>query len=72
MGCRRTCAGTTRGGARYCGTYVPTKSSTKFSYGAGLGVRADIGRSFTVRGWVSQQYIEVGSVGFTPFTQWRA
>jgi len=55
----------------YCGTYVPTKSSTKFSYGAGLGVRADIGRSFTVRGWVSQQYIEVGSVGFTPFTQWR-
>ena len=55
----------------YCGTYVPTKTSTKFSYGAGLGVRADIGRSFTVRGMVSQQYIEVGSYGYTPFTQWR-
>jgi hypothetical protein len=55
----------------YCGTYVPTKSSTKFSYGAGLGLRADIGRSFTVRGWVSQQWIEIGSVGFTPWTQWR-
>jgi opacity protein-like surface antigen len=54
-----------------CTTYVPTKSSTKFAYGAGLGVRADIGRTFTVRGWVSQQWIEIGSVGFTPWTQWR-
>src|SRR5215471_13147078 len=37
----------------YCGTYQPTHSTTKFSWGAGIGVRADIGRSFVLRGMVS-------------------
>ena len=55
----------------YCGTVVPTKTTTKFSYGLGLGVRADIGRSFVVRGMVSQQYVDFSSYGTTPWVQWR-
>jgi opacity protein-like surface antigen len=55
----------------YCGTVVPTKTTTKFSYGLGLGVRADIGRSFVVRGMVSQQYVDFSNYGSTPWVQWR-
>jgi len=55
----------------YCSTVVPTKTTTKFSYGAGLGVRADIGRSFTVRGMVSQQYVDFSNYGSVPWTVWR-
>lgn len=55
----------------YCSTVVPTKTTTKFSYGLGLGVRADIGRSFVVRGMVSQQYVDFSSYSTTPWVQWR-
>jgi len=55
----------------YCGTYTPTYSTTKFSYGVGLGVRADIGRSFTLRGSVSQQYVDFAYLSTTPWTVWR-
>jgi hypothetical protein len=55
----------------YCGTYTPTYATTKFSYGAGLGVRADIGRSFTLRGMVSQQYVDFAYLSTTPWTVWR-
>jgi hypothetical protein len=55
----------------YCSSVVPTKTTTKFAYGAGLGVRADIGRSFTVRGMVSQQYVDFSNFGSTPWTVWR-
>jgi hypothetical protein len=55
----------------YCGTYTPTYATTKFSYGAGLGVRADIGRTFTLRGSVSQQYVDYNQLSTTPWTVWR-
>lgn len=55
----------------YCGSYVPTKSTTRFSYGAGLGVRLDFGRSFTLRGMASQQYVDFGNYSGMPWTQWR-
>jgi opacity protein-like surface antigen len=55
----------------YCSTVVPTKTTTKFSYGLGLGVRADIGRSFVVRGIVSQQYVDFSNYSTTPWIQWR-
>jgi len=55
----------------YCGTYTPTHATTKFSYGAGLGVRADIGRSFVLRGMVGQQYVDFASVSTAPWTMWR-
>ena len=55
----------------YCGTVVPTKTTTKFSYGFGLGVRADVGRTFVVRGMASQQYVDFSNYGSTPWIQWR-
>lgn len=55
----------------YCANVTPTASTTKFSYGAGLGVRADIGRSFTLRGMVSQQYVDFSNFSTTPWTVWR-
>ena len=55
----------------YCGTYQPTHATTKFSWGAGLGVRADIGRSFVLRGMVSQQYVDFAQYSSTPWTVWR-
>ena len=55
----------------YCSSATPTYATTKFSYGAGMGVRADIGRSFTLRGMVSQQYVDFSSFSTTPWTVWR-
>lgn len=55
----------------YCGTYTPTHATTKFSWGAGLGVRADVGRSFVLRGMVSQQYVDFAQYNSTPWTVWR-
>jgi hypothetical protein len=55
----------------YCGSATPTHATTKFSYGAGLGVRADIGRSFVLRGLVSQQYVDFSNFASTPWTVWR-
>jgi hypothetical protein len=55
----------------YCGTYQPTHATTKFAYGAGLGIRADVGRTFTFRGLVSQQYVDYNQLSTTPWTVWR-
>ena len=55
----------------YCANVTPTHATTKFAYGAGLGVRADIGRSFVLRGMVSQQYVDFSSFSSTPWTVWR-
>lgn len=57
---------------QYCGVYTPTSHTTKFSYNAGLGLRLDFGRSFTVRGQVGQQWVDFGgSYGISPLTVWR-
>ena len=55
----------------YCGSYVPTATSTKFSYNAGLGVRMEFGKGF-VRGLVNQQWMDFGgSYGSDSVTQYR-
>jgi len=55
-----------------CGSYVPTASTTRFSYNAGLGVRYDFTREFFMRGWVNAQYVDFGgSYGGTRWTQGR-
>jgi len=51
----------------YCGTYVPTKTSTNFSYMAGAGVRWDANRSFFVRGLVDREWIDAGGDLGTPW-----
>jgi len=55
----------------YCGSYVPTATSTKFSYNAGLGVRMDFGGMFA-RGMVNQQWMDLGGgYGSGTVTQYR-
>src|SRR5262245_36303254 len=55
----------------YCGTYVPTATSTKFSYNAGAGLRLEMGKGF-VRGMVNQQWLDFGgSYGSNSVTQYR-
>jgi opacity protein-like surface antigen len=44
----------------YCGTSVPTKDDTYFSYMAGVGLRWDSPGSFFLRGMVAEQWIDVG------------
>ena len=44
----------------YCSTYVPTASTTKFSYNAGLGLRLDQG-SGVFRFLVNSQWLDLGS-----------
>jgi opacity protein-like surface antigen len=55
----------------YCAAYVPTATSTKFSYNAGAGLRYEMGKGF-VRGLVNMQWADFGgSYGSTSFTQFR-
>jgi hypothetical protein len=56
----------------YCGTTVPTKSDTFFSYMAGAGLRWDSPQSFFLRGMIAQQFLDVGgAVGTVDMTQYR-
>jgi opacity protein-like surface antigen len=50
----------------YCGTSVPTKDDTYFSYMAGAGVRWDSPGSFFLRGLVAEQWIDVGGSAGSP------
>ncbi|NKF20782.1 outer membrane beta-barrel protein [Solimonas marina] len=43
-----------------CGSYVPTHSESDVSYGAAMGLRWDVTRTFFVRGEAGQQWIDVG------------
>ena len=55
----------------YCATYVPTATSTKFSYNAGVGLRMEMGKGF-IRGMVNQQFVDFGgSYGSDSVTQYR-
>jgi len=55
----------------YCSTYVPTKSTTRFSYNAGLGLRLDVGKG-VFRGMVNSQWADFGgSYGSSNFIQYR-
>ena len=55
----------------YCATYVPTATSTKFSYNAGLGLRMELGKGF-VRAMVNEQWMDFGgNYGSDSVTQYR-
>ena len=55
----------------YCTSYVPTATTTKFSYNAGAGLRFELGRGF-VRAMVNQQYMDFGGgYGSGSVTQYR-
>jgi len=55
----------------YCSTYVPTATTTKFGYNAGIGLRYDFGNGY-VRGQVGSQWVDFGGgYGTGQFTQYR-
>jgi hypothetical protein len=55
----------------YCATYVPTETTTKFSYNAGLGLRLDSGRG-VFRFLVNSQWVDFGgSYGSSSLIQYR-
>ena len=55
----------------YCSTYVPTQSTTRFSYNVGAGLRLDVGRG-VFRFLVNSQYVDFGgSYGSSNVTQYR-
>lgn len=57
---------------QYCATYVPTETTTKFSYNVGAGLRLDFSRSALVRFLVNAQYVDFGgSYGSSHITQYR-
>jgi hypothetical protein len=49
-----------------CGPVSYSKTSTNFTYGAGVGVRWDINDQFFVKGGVQQQWFQVGGASGTP------
>jgi opacity protein-like surface antigen len=44
---------------QYCGTYVPTHDTTKFSYNAGVGLRLDVGKG-VFRALVDHRWVDFG------------
>lgn len=55
----------------YCSTYVPTETTTKFSYNAGAGLRLDAG-SGVFRFMVNSQWVDFGgSYGSSSVIQYR-
>ena len=56
---------------QYCGTYVPTHDTTKFSYNAGAGLRLDVGTA-VFRFLVNSQWVDFGgSYGSASALQYR-
>lgn len=52
----------------YCGGYVPTYSTTEFSYGLGLGLRWDVGKTVFLKAAYNKVWIDsFGTVGSQDF-----
>ncbi|MCI0506145.1 MAG: porin family protein [Gammaproteobacteria bacterium] len=49
-----------------CTGYQPTYSRSEFAYGAGLGVRFDLGNNVFLRGMVNQQWLDISGASSTP------
>jgi hypothetical protein len=49
-----------------CGPVTYSKTSTNFTYGAGIGVRWDINDAFFIKGGAQQQWFQVGGASGTP------
>ncbi|MDA8139596.1 MAG: outer membrane beta-barrel protein [Desulfobacteraceae bacterium] len=55
-----------------CSEYVPTKTASDLSYGAGLGVRFDINRAFSMQCSYNRAWIDIDNASGTPyFNTWR-
>ena len=55
-----------------CSSYVPTKTENDISYSAGLGVRFDVNRQFSLQGSYNKTWIDISKASGTPdFDTWR-
>ncbi len=55
-----------------CTEYVPTKTEDGMSYGAGLGIRFDISRQFSMQGSYNKTWIDFdNAAGTSDFDTWR-
>jgi len=55
-----------------CDTYVPTRTSTEFSYGAVVGLRFDVKNNLFFKTSIGKQWMDFGSATSTPdFTIYR-
>ena len=55
-----------------CTEYVPTRTESDLSYGAGLGVRFDINRNFSMQFSYNKSWVEIDNATGTPdFDSWR-
>jgi len=52
----------------YCGSSTPVRSGSFFSYNASAGLRVDLDRRWSLRGLVTEQWIDVGGSVGTPST----
>jgi opacity protein-like surface antigen len=54
-----------------CSSYVPTKTSTEFTYGGTVGVRMDLAPSFFLRLGYNMMWLDLDNVDSTSFNSWR-
>ena len=54
-----------------CGSYTPTRNTTKFSYNVGIGIKQDFAQTMFIRGAVNAQWVQIGDTGSTQWTVWR-
>ena len=55
-----------------CSSYVPTKTENDISYNAGVGVRFDANRQFSLQGSYNKTWIDMSKASGTPdFATWR-
>jgi hypothetical protein len=55
-----------------CNSYAPTKTENDFSYNAGVGLRFDVNRQFSLQGSYNKTWIDISKASGTPdFDTWR-
>jgi opacity protein-like surface antigen len=55
-----------------CSSYVPTKTENDISYSAGIGVRFDVNRQFSLQGSYNKTWIDISKATGSPeFDTWK-
>ncbi|WP_419656142.1 hypothetical protein Dvar_52420 [Desulfosarcina variabilis str. Montpellier] len=54
-----------------CNDYVPTKTQDDWTYGAGIGIRYDFNKSFSMQGSYNKSWVDLETSGTTDFDLWR-
>ncbi len=55
-----------------CGSYTPTRTENSVTYSAGVGVRFDVNRQFSIQPSYNKAYLDINKAAGTPdFNIWR-